>query len=480
MGTAHRSTEDPESPSHPQTGSWAQLFGRRHLGAVVVLAGGVGLYATNVFLTTSLLPSAVAEIGGERLYAWVTTLFLLTSVMTSVLVSRLLAAVGGRLAYGIALATFVAGTAVCAAAPTMIILLAGRGIQGAGGGLLAGLGYALIRSTLPAALWARGTALISAMWGVGTFLGPAMGGAFAEFGSWRGAFIALGVVALAVGVIVPRALAGSRSEADRDRFPLLSLTLITLAALTVSGASVLATPAWSLAGVAVGVVLLAGFVLHERRTTSGVLPAATFHRGSPLRWIYLTIAVLSIGSTAETFVPLFGQRLAGLAPLAAGFAGAALAAGWTLGEIPSASAERRTTTRAIVISGPVVLAVGLAAAAATQQAGASAPMIVGWILALVVAGAGIGMAWPHLASGAMGSADTDAEGDKASAAINTVQLMSNTIGASLTGVLVNLGGTDLTRSAHYLFGAFAVLAAAGILSATFSQGQRTPAGANRA
>lgn len=48
-------------------GSWRELLGAKHLGTSVVLAGGVALYATNEFLTISLLPNTVAEIGGSRL-----------------------------------------------------------------------------------------------------------------------------------------------------------------------------------------------------------------------------------------------------------------------------------------------------------------------------------------------------------------------------------------------------------------------------
>jgi hypothetical protein len=46
-------------------GSWRVLLGPRYLGTSTLLAGGVALYATNEFLTISLLPSTVAEIGGE-------------------------------------------------------------------------------------------------------------------------------------------------------------------------------------------------------------------------------------------------------------------------------------------------------------------------------------------------------------------------------------------------------------------------------
>ena len=64
-------------------GSWRELLGAKYLGTSVVLAGGVALYATNEFLTISLLPNTVAEIGGSRLYAWVTTLYLVGSVVAA-------------------------------------------------------------------------------------------------------------------------------------------------------------------------------------------------------------------------------------------------------------------------------------------------------------------------------------------------------------------------------------------------------------
>ncbi|MBY0286650.1 MAG: MFS transporter, partial [Mycobacteriaceae bacterium] len=65
------------------SGGWRELLGPKHLGASTVLAGGVALYATNEFLTISLLPSTVADIGGQRLYVWVTTVYLVASVMTA-------------------------------------------------------------------------------------------------------------------------------------------------------------------------------------------------------------------------------------------------------------------------------------------------------------------------------------------------------------------------------------------------------------
>lgn len=115
------------------TGTWRQLLGPANLGTSTVLAGGVLLYATNEFITISLLPSAVADIGGQRFYSWVTTVYLVASVIAATTVSPLVSRLGPRLAYLEAMAVFATGTLVCALAPAMEVLLVGRTVQGLGG-----------------------------------------------------------------------------------------------------------------------------------------------------------------------------------------------------------------------------------------------------------------------------------------------------------------------------------------------------------
>ncbi|MGW0040625.1 MFS transporter [Rhodococcus sp. NPDC003348] len=443
---------------------WRDLLGPAHLGSMVVLAGGVALYATNIYLTASLLPSAVEDIGGDRFFAWATTIFLVASVASAVLVSRLLALVGPRAAYLVAIAAFTAGTVVCALAPEMWVLLAGRALQGAGGGLISGLGYALIRSVLPSGLWTRASALVSAMWGVGTFVGPTVGGAFAQFGSWRLAFVALAVLGVGIAALVPRYIVGGRPESTGETVPVVSMVLLSAAALVMSVAGVAGSGTGTAVGVAAALVLLAVFVGYERARGGSVLPSVTFARGGTLKWTYLTIGFLAVASTAETFVPLFGQRLGGLAPLMAGFLGAALAIGWTLGEVASAGAHRARTVRAIVVAGGAAVIAGFAALAMCQRSDAPGSVIWLWAVALAVVGAGIGAAWPHLAAFAMASSEDPVQGARAASAINTVQLVSNAVGSAIAGVLVNLG-TSTTGSARLLYGVFAAIAVLGVLTA---------------
>ena len=452
------------------TGTWRELLGD-YLGTSAVLAGGVALYATNELLTISLLPNTVAEIGGSRLYAWVATMYLIGSVVAAAMVNPILLRIGPRSSYLVGLAVFGVASLVCGTAPSMEVLIAGRALQGVAGGLLAGLGYAVINAALPRSLWTRGTALVSAMWGVATVVGPATGGLFAQFGLWRWAFVAMAILTALMALLVPVALPGRRfdpsaeasktSETSGTRVPLWSLILLAAAALAVSVAEIPHNLMATGGLLAASVVLVGLFVVVDRRANAAVLPPSVFGPG-PLKWIYLTMALLMAVAMVDTYVPLFGQRLAHLSPLAAGFLAAALAFGWTVSEIVSASVENPRTIGRLIAAAPVVSAAGLAVGAFTQRADASPGIVALWAAGLLVAGIGIGMAWPHLSVRAMESVDDPVEGGAAAAAINTVQVVSAAFGAGLAGVVVNMATGGDVVAASWLFTVFAVLSVGGV------------------
>ena len=407
-----------------------------------------------------------------------TTLYLVGSVVAATTVYTLLRRIGARRSYLLGLAVFVIGSLVCAAAPSMEVLLAGRTLQGAAGGLLAGLGYAVINAALPRSLWTRASALVSAMWGVATVVGPTMGGFFAQFGLWRWAFGALAVPTAAMGVLVPIVLTAGRvdqSEAPPGlKVPVWSLMLVGSAALAISVAEVPKNGIATAGLLVLSVLLVAVFVVVDRRMSAAVLPPSAFGSG-PLKWIYLTMVLLMVAAMVDMYVPLFGQRLAHLVPVVAGFLGAALAVGWTVSEIVSASLNSTRVIARVVIAAPLIVAVGLALGAVTQVDNAPVGVVVLWAFALMITGTGIGAAWPHLAAWAMACVDDESEGGAAAAAINTVQLISGAFGAGLAGVVVNSAEGGAVMAARWLFAVFAVLAAAGVLASyRATRGQDCP------
>jgi len=463
------------SPDSTATATWGDLLTGRNGWMALALTGGVALHAVNVHIVTTVLPSVVQDIGGLRWYAWNTTLFVVASIIGAALSVRLLAASGPRGAYLAALAVFALGSIACASAGSMAGMLAGRSVQGLGGGTLAALSYALIRVVFAPPLWPRAVALVSGMWGVATLCGPAVGGLFAQTGHWRWAFwMLLPVCVLQALLVIAQLRPADKTEAATDatpRIPALQIALLAMSVLAVAAASLSAQLGWQAIGVVVGIALGAAAIVVDRRARVRLLPSGATRLTSPLGAVYATVALLLAGTTTEIYVPYFLQTLHGYTPLAAGYLTAAMAAGWSLASLVSSGREGASASR-LLRAGPVLAAVSLLALALLIPANGTIPpgaqmLLCG--LALAGAGAGVGIGWPHLLTRVLSLA-LPVEGGMASAAITTVQLYGMAIGAAIAGLVANAaglihpGGTAGAQSAAvWLFASFALAPALAVL-----------------
>jgi MFS family permease len=463
-----------KSSSHPATSAasasplqdnWRDLLSGRHLATVLVMASGILLYAMNLYFTAALMPSIVSDIGGQQYYAWVTTAFVIAAIIASLFVSQILCWNGPATAYLIAFLAFAFGATANAVSPTIETLIAGRIIQGFGGGLLAGLGYAVIRTALPERHWARATGVVSAMWGVGTLFGPALGGIFAELGLWRWAYAALSLLSLVFAIVAQRTFAGIAATRLRTSVPLASLLALVLAIVAISLSTI--TPmGWPMVTtIGTGLVLLGLFLAIERRAIDTILPRITYRKGNVLKWVYLTVATMSAGVMVENFIPLFGQKLAGLGPLTAGLLGAVLSLAWVVAQLLVVSVSSPSAKRRAVRLGPLLLTAGLVCFGLLQVENATTGIVALWALSLAVAGVGIGLAWPLLGVAAMSSTNDPAEGGKAAAAITTTQLIAFSITSALAGALMATGGESIVATARNVSIGIAILTLPGLLAA---------------
>ncbi|MGC3985546.1 MAG: MFS transporter [Pseudorhodoferax sp.] len=450
--------------SSSATASWGELLRGRNGLLAVALTGGVALHAVNVHIVTTVLPSVVQDIGGLAWYAWNTTLFVVASIVGAAMSVRLLATRGPRGACLAALALFALGSAACASATAMPWMLAGRSVQGLGGGMLAALSYALIRVVFAPPLWPRAVALVSGMWGVATLCGPAVGGLFAQAGHWRWAFWALLPVSALQAALVAWQLRGGAAAEDRPAVAVRQIALLAASVLAVAAASLSPQLAWQGAGVLLGLALGAAAVALDRRARVRLLPHGATALRTPLGAVYACVALLLVGTTTEIYVPYFLQTLHGLTPLAAGYLTAAMAGGWSAGSLLSSG---RTGDRAarLLRAGPVLCTAGLLALAVLVPLGegldAGPRMLLGG-LALAGVGAGVGVGWPHLLTRVLRLAP-QGEGGLASAAITTVQLYGMAIGAAVAGLVANAAGLTVPggvagaqSAAAWLFASFAV------------------------
>jgi MFS family permease len=448
--------------------AWGDLLRGRNGVLALALMGGVALHAINVHIVTTVLPSVVQDIGGLDWYAWNTTLFVVASIVGAALSVWLLAVLGQRGACVAALAVFAVGSAGCALATSMPWMLAGRSVQGLGGGTLAALSYALIRVVFEPRLWPRAVALVSGMWGVATLCGPALGGLFAQSGHWRWAFWTLLPVALLQGLLVIGQLQpmGARESSvdSTPRIPFMQIGLLATSVLAIAAGSMSAALIWQCLGVVAGLALGMSAIVCDRRASVRLLPVGATALGTPLGAVYASVALLLIGTTTEIFVPYFLQKLQGLTPLAAGYLTAAMAAGWSMASLFS-SGHGGVTAARLLRAGPLLCAASLLVLALLMPAVDDLPAGMRTLfcgLALAGVGAGVGICWPHLLTRVLTLAPPG-EGGMASAAITTVQLYGMAMGAAVAGLVANAAGLGVQDSiagtqsaAVWLFASFAL------------------------
>src|SRR4030095_15714628 len=121
-------------PGAAQPGSWSALLERPHRLSAVVVVLGILAPAFSAFITATILPSAIVEIGGLELYAWASTAYAVGAILGSAGSSVVLRRGGRGAPFLLATGAFVVGAAACGAAPTMKMVVAGRALQGVGGG----------------------------------------------------------------------------------------------------------------------------------------------------------------------------------------------------------------------------------------------------------------------------------------------------------------------------------------------------------
>ncbi|WP_407692806.1 MFS transporter [Rhizobium herbae] len=445
---------------------WGELLRPRYLVSTVTLCLGVALFAFNEFFISTALPTAVEDLGGAALLSWAFTLYLVFAIIGGLVAANLKQRFGARNTLLSAAIVFVAGTVLATFATDMTQVLAGRLLQGAGEGIVAALCYALIPELFPSRLVPKVFGAEAIVWAMAAFSGPLVAGGLTEHFSWRAAFFvsipAAIIFIILVVAIVPRGVSGSGPT-----------SAIPFARLAAAGAGILMI---SLSGIAGGTVsmaslligatsVLATVVYLDRRSGNPVLPRAAFTVRKALGTGLWVILLMPLAQAAGSVFLVYSlQHLWKLGPTAAGALSAVMAISWSVTAIGVASVRSLTLRNRIMLAGPVLLLAGLVAVMTAIGTGAL------WLIlpGQAAIGAGFGTSWGTLSQLLM-DVSTDAERDRTSAMLPTLQSAGYAIGAAVFGLVANVMGfgeaasVETMRNAMLLvFGTGCVIAAASV------------------
>ncbi|PYN10803.1 MAG: hypothetical protein DME05_26215, partial [Candidatus Rokuibacteriota bacterium] len=362
------------------------------LSALVVVSS-ILAPAFGAFITATVLPSAIAEIGGLAIYAWASTAYAVGSILGSAGSSVAVRRMGMRHAVVLAVCVFVVGAAICASAPSMPVVVAGRALQGLGGGTLIASAHSMVRELFPEALWQRMLTTISCAWAIPALGGPVVGGVLAGLGHWRAAFWAMAPIAVIAGALTWRILPGSEPrDTMSTRVPLGRLALICASVLCIG--SIANTPAAAArAALVVGAVAAVALMLRlDANAAARLFPTGMLSLGSRIGKGFWMVFLLGMSTTpGGVYVPLLVQVLHGVTPAAAGYLYAVQSLSWTTGTILSAQVSP-VRARAVLILGPLLTTTGFTGLFFTIGSGPVAAIAA----SLMLVGIGIGTCWAHI------------------------------------------------------------------------------------
>ncbi len=285
------------------------LFTRGRLGPCVGAVALVSLLAFEAMAVAAAMPAIAAALDGIRLYALAFGGMLATSVLGMVLAGRSCDRHGPLRATVTGLVVFAAGLLLAGLATRMGWLVAGRIVQGLGGGMLGVALYVGMGQLVPPSLHPRLFALFAAAWVLPALLGPSVAAWLVEQLGWRSVFLVVAAaVPLAATLLLPalsRLPAGAGGEAEFPRARVAWAALGALGALLLHSASEARGTALLLLALALGLVVACAAA--RRLLPRGSLVAAP---GLPAV-IALRGLLAAAFASAEVFVPLYLTREAG-------------------------------------------------------------------------------------------------------------------------------------------------------------------------
>jgi MFS family permease len=438
------------------------IFSPRYLPITVGFISSVLLTAFEAMAVGAAMPVAVAKLHGMPYYSLAFSAYLTTSLFGMVLAGQRADRRGPRLPFLSGIGAFGVGLVTAGTATTMAQLVAGRAIQGFGGGLTIVALYVLVGRVFPEHLRGKAFSAMAACWVLPAAIGPVVAGVLTEDLSWR--WIFLGVAALIVVPLcmlakplrdLPRPEQPARTDAE-----LATLRRVRIAAgLTALGVGMLelGSQEINLLGLALAPIALALLV----PSVPKLLPPGTLRARRGLPTVILMRGLMAgYYFGIEAFIPLMLEQHRGMSVTLAGLSLATATVGWAVAAwaINKPFVTTRLTRAAVVRLGITICALSLLGTVLAVDT--RTPL---WTVAVAMlfASVGSGMAFPTIAVLTLEYSEPEEQGAN-SASLQVADGITSTTTIALAGGVyhaLSTGGTASGRVFVLIFALFISIAA---------------------
>ncbi len=387
-------------------------------------------------IVAAALPTIAADLGGLADISWLVTAYLLAATVAAPIYGRLGDALGRKKMLFVALGLFLAGSIACSLAPTLLLLILARGVQGLGGGGLMTLAQALIGEAVSPKERGRFQGWFGAIFALASTAGPIAGGALSEHLGWRSIFWVNVPLGAAAGVAVLRldAARGAKHFApDLSGTPVfVGATMSLLLALSLGTSRGWSSPTV----VGLGLAAVLGFLVLPRlelRARDPLIPPDLVTL--PIVWrcgicVFLFAALL-FALIVE--LPLLLQVGCMQSPTESGL----LLLPLTLAQVAVSTVAGIRISKTGHPRGPMTVGLGVAAIGlfGLSQAATFGPTVVG--VASVVIGIGLGTTMPAAQTMVQWAAGSSRLGT-ATATLSFARSIGGVVGAALASAILML------------------------------------------
>ncbi len=388
------------------------------------------------------LPEIDQALGfGDQSLQWVVSAYALSFGGFLLLGGRACDLLGARRVYLAGLGLYALGSALGGLAGTPGLVLAARVVQGVGGALLFPAVLTLIgtRFTVDSERH-RAYAVWGTAGGAGMVLGSLLGGVLTQWLGWQSVFwvnvpLALGVVVLSLRAITPDAAIDRTRRFDLAGALLVTAGVTAVIFALVQGPELGWTSVTVVAAVLLGVALLVGFVVVERRSDDPLVPARLVGHANLRAGMLVTALYMGSFGALLYFVTLFFQVVQERSALATGLAFLVPMVGIVIGAQVGGRVVTTYGARTVMTASALVGAVGAGATALLLTPEASYLVLAP---ALFVMGVGQGAGWTVMFAGATQGVDLYDQGIASGMASTTQQIG----GAAGLAVLVAIASTQ--------------------------------------
>ncbi|WP_344856028.1 DHA2 family efflux MFS transporter permease subunit [Planomonospora alba] len=395
----------------------------------------------DVLVVTTALPTLHEELGaGVSGLGWTVSAYELGFAAFILTGAALGDRFGRRALFVTGVGIFTISSALCALSGSIETLIAARGLQGIGGAIAIALALAVITDATPPQERGAAFGVWGAISGVAVAAGPLVGGLIIQGFAWQWIFwlnVPVGVILIAMSMMKIAETKGETRSIDLLGLVLSTLGVFGIAQALIRGGEVGWTSPLILGGFAGGVIALVLFVLWETRTSSPMMPLSMFRNlsftGGCLAGFVLAAALYGNGFVFAQYL----QLAEGNDPLGVGirmlpWVGLAIVISPIAGKMADKMGERPLVMAGLLLHGIGFLAIALMASAGTGYG----PMI----FPLLLAGIGVSIAFPTVASAVMRSVSPMQVG-MAAGVSNTIRQVGAVFGvAAAAAVFTATGG----------------------------------------